>query len=88
MPRGTRVVGLYGGGSPGTILDPAGKKVFSFDDRKAGFYSIPVAAGTDGKMWKVHQAAGAIRLLTVPPYLARSASELLLPHEVVQRDSQ
>ncbi len=88
VPRGARVVGLYGGGAPGTILDPAGKKVFSFDDRKAGFYSIPVAAGTDGKLWKVHQAAGAIRLLTVPPYLARSASELLLPHEVVQRDSQ
>ncbi|WP_339908354.1 DUF4838 domain-containing protein [Symmachiella dynata] len=88
VPRGTTVVGLYGGGSPGTILDPTGKKVFSFDDHKAGYYSIPVAAGTDGKLWKVHQAAGAVRLLTVPPYLARSASELLLPREVVQRDSE
>ena len=38
--------------------------------------------------WHSTEEAGAIRLLTVPPYLARSASELLLPHEVVQRDSQ
>jgi hypothetical protein len=86
VPRGTNVIGLFGG-STGTIMDPGGRKVFSLEDRKIGYYSIPVAAGSDGKLWKVQQAAGPVRLLTVPPYLARTADELLLPREVIERDS-
>ena len=85
VPRGTPVVGLFGG-STGTVIDSRGKEVFSLEGRQAGFYSIPVAKGTDGKLWQVHHAVGSIRLLTVPPYLARSADELLLPREVIERD--
>ncbi|HBL47822.1 DUF4838 domain-containing protein [Gimesia sp.] len=86
VPQGAKVVGFHGGNT-GSILDPTGKEQFSLKNRKMDFYSIPVPAGSDGKLWKVNQAAGAIRLLTVPPYFTRSASELLLPREVLQTDS-
>jgi hypothetical protein len=87
VPPGTGVVGLFGG-SPGAILDPNGKRALTLDGRKPGYHSIPVPTGMDGKLWKVHHAAGAVRLLTVPPYLARTGDELLLPKEVVQKGSR
>tara|TARA_R110001592_G_scaffold363201_1_gene681306 strand:- start:66536 stop:69127 length:2592 start_codon:yes stop_codon:yes gene_type:complete len=86
VPHGTKVIGVHGG-DRGSIQDPTGKEQFSFKDRKANYYSIPVPAGSDGKLWKVNQAASPIRLLTVPPYFTRSATELLLPREVLQADS-
>jgi hypothetical protein len=30
--------------------------------------------------------SGTVKLMTVPPYLARSANEMLLPAEVVKAD--
>ena len=86
VPKGTDIIGMFGGGSPGTIVDPDGNEAFVFDGRKPGYYSIPVPSGADGNLWKIHHAAGAVRLLTVPPYLARTGDELLLPREVVERD--
>ena len=83
VPPGTKVIGLFGGGA-GQVLDPDGKSAFvPGPDRKLGYYSVPVPPGQDGKLWKIQQASGAVRLLTVPPYLARSADELLLPQETV-----
>ena len=84
VPPGTKMVGLFGGGA-GQILDPDGKSAFVLDQRKPGYYRFPVPPGQDGKLWKVHQASGPVRLLTVPPSLARSPDELLLPREVVDR---
>jgi len=80
VPRGTKAIGLFGGGA-GQILDPDGKSAFILDRRKPGYYSFPVPPSQAGKLWKIQQASGAVRLLTVPPYLARSADELLLPKE-------
>ncbi|MDF1744278.1 MAG: DUF4838 domain-containing protein [Gimesia sp.] len=85
VPEGTKRIGLHGGGT-GSILDPEGQEQFTLQNRKAGFYSLPVPAGSDGKLWKVNHASGAIRLLTVPPYFARNAKELLLPQEVIEAD--
>ena len=82
VPPGTKVIGLFGGGA-GQVLDPDGKSAFGLDDRKLGYYSVGVPPGQDGKLWKIQQASGAVRLLTVPPYLARSPEELLLPRETV-----
>lgn len=81
VPQDTQVVGLFGGGT-GQILDPDGKSAFVLDRRKPGYYRFPVPPGQAGKLWKIQQASGPVRLLTVPPYLARSAAELLLPQEV------
>ena len=87
VPRNTKVVGLHGG-SYGTITNADGEEVFSLNGRKTSFYSIPVANDQSGRLWRINHAAGGIRLLTVPPYLARSAEELLLPREVVERDKR
>lgn len=86
VPKGTMTVGLFGG-SGGEILDADGKPVFSLHDREPSYYSTPVAAGQDGKLWRIRGGRGPVQLLTVPPYLARSAEELLLPKDVVDRDS-
>ena len=85
VPRGTTTIGLHAQ-SHGRILDPSGKELLNLEGTAAGYHSVRVPSGTDGKLWKIHSAAGAIRLLTVPPYLARSPEELLLPREVVVQD--
>ena len=44
--------------------------------------------GEDGKFWKVESSQGGRRLMTVPPYLARTSEELLSPTEVVEKDAE
>ncbi len=85
VPKGTKVIGGYAAGA-GDLLDGAGKKVHTFD-KKAAYFSVPVAAGQDGKLWKFQNSMGQRLLMTVPPCLARNERELLLPREVVERDA-
>ncbi|MEI7945302.1 MAG: HEAT repeat domain-containing protein [bacterium] len=68
--------------------DSASRPVFWLNGREPNFYSLPVPDGEDGKLWSIRYGRGAIRLLTVPPLFARSAAELLLPREVVEKDSR
>jgi hypothetical protein len=82
VPRGTKTVGLFGG-ERGDVCDSGGKSLFSLNGRAANFYGVPVPEGQDGKLWQMRRAHGSVRLLTVPPYFARTAAELLLPAEVV-----
>jgi len=86
VPRKTEIVGLYAEGS-GTLLDGAGNTVFTFVGKKAGFHSIEVPSGQDGRLWKFHKNTGVKRLVTVPSSLAIDASGLLLPREAVEADS-
>ncbi len=83
VPKGTRVIGLHGGGH-GEVHDAAGRPIFWLNGRQTNFYSVPVPDGQDGKPWRIRYGRGAVRLLTVPPYFARCAGELLLPREVVE----
>ena len=85
VPKGTKVIGGYASGL-GDLLDSAGKKVHTFD-KKAAYFSIPVPAGQDGKLWKFQNSIGQRLLMTVPPCFARNERELLLPREVVERDA-
>ena len=85
VPKGTKVIGGFASG-PGTLLDATGKKVHTFDG-PPGYFSIPVPAGQDGKAWMFANTAGKRLLMTVPPCLARSPKELLLPAEVVKADA-
>jgi hypothetical protein len=85
VPKGTKVIGGFASG-PGVLLDPDGKKVHTFET-KADYFSIPVPAGQDGKLWMFSNTAGKRLLMTVPPCLARSPKELLLPKEVVKADA-
>ncbi len=83
VPRGTKVIGGYAN-SNGPIYDPEGKQVFAMP-AKAGFFTIPVKPGQDGKLWaaKVSVSSGGLKLMTVPPYMATRPEQLLLPREVV-----
>jgi len=86
VPKNTPVIGFYADGA-GSLLDPNGKVVMSLGTKKANFYSIPVPKGQDGALWTFSNTAGSRRLMTVPPCMARSAAELLLPREVVEQDA-
>ena len=81
VPKGAKQVAGFGGGA-GTILNADGKKVFTFGD--GGFFNVPVKAGQDGRLWKFNSNSGKRILMTVPPYIARSEEELLLPREVIK----
>jgi hypothetical protein len=87
VPKGTKVVGGYRN-ARGTLLDGDGKAVVKFNaEDNPGYWSTPVAPGQDGKLWQLSSISGQVMLMTVPPYLARSAAELLLPKEVVIADA-
>lgn len=85
VPKGTKVIGGFSEGE-GLLLDPSGKTAHQFAG-KPGYFSIPVLPGSDGKLWCFKNTAGSRQLMTVPPCLARDATELLLPEEVVERDA-
>lgn len=84
VPKGTRVIGGYSTAS-GELHNPEGTVAFNFSDNPE-FFKVPVGPGQDGKLWKFNSCQGSRLLMTVPPCLARSPSELLLPAEVVRRD--
>ena len=89
VPKGTMLVGGYTDDLHGALRDGLGKKVLSFDAlAQPGNFSVPVPPGTDGRVWWFEQCRGRRVLMTVPPYLAPSPAELLLPAEVVETDRQ
>lgn len=87
VPEGTEVVGGHVTRHGNTeIRDGEGKLVSGWknEEENAGYFTIPVQEGHDGKLWSIQTNFGTtLRLLTVPPYLARNEKELLLPREVV-----
>jgi len=88
VPKGTKIVGGFASSRSGTILDGNGKKVLTFSKIETpGYFKVDVPAGQDGKLWKFYGVTGKRLLMTVPPFLARSGEELLLPNEVVKADS-
>ncbi len=85
VPKGTPVIGGFSDGV-GSLCDPRGETVHEFPARP-GFFNIPVPPGEDGKLWSFKNSIGTRHLMTVPPCLARDAGDLLLPEEVVARDT-
>ncbi len=93
VPKGTKVVGGWASRianwAPrisGSLIDPDGKPVIDFGKVEEGWFAATVAAEQAGKLWKFENSQGQRLLMTVPPYLARSTEELLLPEEVVAAD--
>ena len=86
VPKGTKVIGFFGG-EHGELRDSGDRPVFWLNGREPNYYSADVPDGEDGKFWSVRYGRGAVRLLTVPPYFARTPAELLLPAEVVTKDA-
>jgi hypothetical protein len=87
VPRGTKIVGGFTTDRSGRLRDGDGDIAFNFADMdQAGYFSVPVPSGQDGRLWRIENVSGHKLLMTVPPYLARSEKELLLPREVVEAD--
>lgn len=89
VPKGTQVVAGYATNNRGTILDVEGNEIFDFTDLESpeSYFEVDVPEGKDGQIWKFHNSYGRRKLMTVPPYLARNARELMLPREVVEADA-
>ena len=95
VPKGTKLIGGWASRianwAPrvsGTLLYPDGKVAYDFGKNEEGWFKIPVPEGQDGKLWKFENSNGQRLLMTVPPYLARNAEELLLPAEVIEADAK
>lgn len=95
VPKGTKLVGGWASRianwAPrisGKLLDADGREVLDFGKVEEGWFQAPVPEGQDGRLWKFESSQGQRLLMTVPPYLARSAEELLLPRDVVEADSK
>ena len=95
VPKGTKLVGGWASRianwAPrisGKLLDADGREALDFAKVEEGWFKIPVPAGQDGRLWKFENSQGQRLLMTVPPCLARSAEELLLPAEVVEADAK
>lgn len=90
VPRGTKVIGGWASRianwAPrisGTLVNPEGGVALDFGSSEEGWFRVPVPEGMDGRLWRFEKSQGQRLLMTVPPYLARNAAELLLPAEVV-----
>ena len=82
VPKGTQRIGLFvkaGTGAGSRLLNPDGETALDLASKKSKFISVQVPEGMDGKLWKLHHIGGNIQLLNVPPFLARSVAELVLP---------
>lgn len=95
VPKGTKVVGGWASRvanwAPrisGKLLDAEGREVLDFGRSEEGWFKVPVPPGQDGRLWKFENSQGQRLLMTVPPYLARSAEELLLSQEVVEAEAK
>ena len=92
--RSTKVIGGWAARianwSPrisGTLKDPDGNVLIDFSKTEDGWFKADVKEGQDGKLWKFENSQGVRQLMTVPPFFAISNRELLLPREVVEKDS-
>ena len=84
VPTGTKYVSGYNGDDCQELRDGDGNIVHKFP-KLPGYFKVKVPEGQDGKVW--NYKAGRMRILmTVPPYMALSPNELLLPAEVVEAE--
>ncbi|MDB6155358.1 MAG: hypothetical protein JWL90_3811 [Chthoniobacteraceae bacterium] len=94
VPKKTRLIGGWASRianwAPkisGKLLAPDGMEMLDFSKLDDGFFKVEVPPGMDGALWKLETNVGQRLLMTVPPYLARSGDELLLPREVIEADA-
>jgi hypothetical protein len=94
VPKGSKEINYYYKradwqfGGAHQITDPNGKvvKEVAVD---GDYVSIPVAPGTDGKVWKIGGPAfglGFFRFFDIPGYFSPSPNAMLLPKDVVAKD--
>ncbi len=85
VPKGARVIGGFMRSAHGArVHGPRGERVGRID--QSGYFTIDVPPGDDGQAWSIQSAMGGVILMTVPPFVAGSPQELLLPDEIVEKD--
>jgi hypothetical protein len=94
VPKGTAEIGgwaarvaAWAPRISGTLKDPDGNAVLDFGKMEEGWFKVAVPPGQDGRLWKFENSQGMRQLMTIPPCLARSGRELMLPREVVEQDA-
>lgn len=89
VPKSTSMIGGYARNVTGVFKDADGKEAHVFGP-KAGYFKVPVPPAQRGRLWTFHGEfyKAKLMLMNVPPYMARSPGELLLPKEVVQADAR
>jgi hypothetical protein len=86
VPPGTKSISGYSEQPKGSLRTATGEMIFDFTALKqTGYFSVPVPEKLAGQWCRLVEASGVKLLMTVPPYLARSPDELLLPEEAVRR---
>ncbi len=89
VPTGTDIVAGYApDGYTGRILGSDGKVLLDFNSGPPRYFKIKVPNGQGGRAWKFDGCGSTPFLLTVPPYIARSPDELLVPREVLAKEHQ
>lgn len=87
VPKGTKRVAGYVESSVGQLLTPMGETAYDFRKiQTSGYFDVPVPTGMDGQLWWLDGCKRRVILMTVPPALARSGRELLLPQSVIKQD--
>lgn len=84
LPEGARTVSGYSSSTLGRIWSEAGEVMYEFSATEGpGYFSVAVPEIAGGQIWKISGFRNREQklLLTVPPFIARSASELLVPQE-------
>lgn len=84
IPAGVTRVGGHATPSAGRILDTSGQPLYRFDELKqAGYFNFEITPADHGRFLKLDEVSGPVKFLTIPPYMARRPSEVLLPKEAL-----
>jgi hypothetical protein len=88
VPKGTPVVAGFTAGFNGLLAGPDGTVLREWKGEHR-YFSVPVPKGADGALWSIRGDMNKkqFHLMTVPPFLARTGAELLLPEDVVRKDT-
>ncbi|HOK80974.1 MAG TPA: DUF4838 domain-containing protein [bacterium] len=88
VPPGTKKVLLYATSIKQEIYDSDDRILYRYEDKPnvSGYIVVDVPEGQDGKIWKIRGVyVGNIEFLNVPPYIALSPDELLVPVETLKK---
>ncbi len=83
VPKGTTTLGFFSNGR-GKVLGPDARVRMVMEDEPAGYFHLPLEPEETGIFWQLRSAAGAVRLMTVPPWFGNRPETMLLPEEVVK----
>lgn len=87
VPKGTRKLHYFWSGGPHRVLGPDRKPIAEVKTTDE-VVSIPVPTAKDGQLWSFSpRAHGQLWFFAAPNVIAASPSALLLPRELVEKDS-